>query len=418
MAPEMWRGQTATVQSDLYALGIILFEVLSGRLPFTSGTSASLMYQHMESDIPPLDIGVTRTLPGIELLYQSLLSKDQEKRPASATAVLAEIEQLLPENLTADQLQLSNGLIAARVIPVHPKIRAINHVTLASIFIALMSIIALLYVSTAASPSKKETVQASNTKGAVQDNNTTISTAPELLKDSLLWLSASSIEQSSTAPLPRWVSMSSSEISFEQESPDRRPTVTRNQGSSLQAIKFDGRSQFLESPSLAKEVQSLDEMTLIFAASANLNRFQQFIWSAHLNDSSAMLIRVGFGKNSRLKLNLSSEPQTFDFESDPIPNVHTPNIYSVTCGRGSCSAFLNSRKILTAPIRTPLRYRDVTSVFIGQELDGRKNSASLRYTDFFNGKILEIAFLDRRLTPTQREEIERFFATRNEIELQ
>jgi serine/threonine-protein kinase len=59
IAPERIRGHEADIRSDLYSAGIVLFEMLAGRLPFVSDTDFALMHAHLEQTPPPLaELGV------------------------------------------------------------------------------------------------------------------------------------------------------------------------------------------------------------------------------------------------------------------------------------------------------------------------------------------------------------------------
>jgi eukaryotic-like serine/threonine-protein kinase len=97
MAPEQVRGSPpVTLKTDLYALGCVLFEMLTGRPPFGAETSAEIMFQHLEK-IPPRVSTIVLDCPiWLDALIGQLLEKDPDKRPRDAAVVqqaLIEIEQ-------------------------------------------------------------------------------------------------------------------------------------------------------------------------------------------------------------------------------------------------------------------------------------------------------------------------------------
>lgn len=91
MAPEQALGRDVTPASDLYALGVIGYEMLSGRPPFTDGTAAAISSAHVHRLPPPLPTSVPDDLRN--LLNESM-SKDPAERPASARAFAARVRQI------------------------------------------------------------------------------------------------------------------------------------------------------------------------------------------------------------------------------------------------------------------------------------------------------------------------------------
>lgn len=90
MSPEQCQGRPAEAASDLYALGVVLFELLTGRTPFRPDQSPyALMRQHVEE--PPPRLGVIRPDVPRELadLVARLLAKDPEQRPDATTLARA-----------------------------------------------------------------------------------------------------------------------------------------------------------------------------------------------------------------------------------------------------------------------------------------------------------------------------------------
>jgi predicted ATPase/tRNA A-37 threonylcarbamoyl transferase component Bud32 len=95
MAPEQAMGQSVDARADLYALGVMLYELVSGRLPFEGDDALAVISQHIHAEpTPPGSLNVDIT-PALEALILRLLSKRPEDRPASAAEVRNALEQML-----------------------------------------------------------------------------------------------------------------------------------------------------------------------------------------------------------------------------------------------------------------------------------------------------------------------------------
>lgn len=93
LAPEQLRGERADSAADLWALGVTIYECLSGQRPFTGDSMASLMHAVLHTDPAPLTDRVPAVPAALSTLVQHLLDKDPRRRPTSALAV----EQALRE---------------------------------------------------------------------------------------------------------------------------------------------------------------------------------------------------------------------------------------------------------------------------------------------------------------------------------
>ncbi len=91
LSPEQARGETLTPSSDLYSLGVVMFEMLAGRPPFVGPTAVSIAMQHATASPPPLR-QFNPTVPAVvEQLVLRMLEKEPEDRFRSA----AEMQQAL-----------------------------------------------------------------------------------------------------------------------------------------------------------------------------------------------------------------------------------------------------------------------------------------------------------------------------------
>ena len=98
MSPEQAMGGEVTPLSDLYSLGVMLYEMVTGSPPFTGGDLAAVIGQHINAKpIPP-----TRHNPScprmLDVLILRLLEKSPERRPQSASDVLAILETISADN--------------------------------------------------------------------------------------------------------------------------------------------------------------------------------------------------------------------------------------------------------------------------------------------------------------------------------
>ncbi|MFT3915050.1 MAG: serine/threonine-protein kinase [Anaeromyxobacteraceae bacterium] len=97
MSPEQLRGEAVDGRADLYAVGVMLFEMLAGVPPFDGPTPIAVVTRQLEAPAPPLEQhrpGVPRALAE---LVASALERERDRRPASAAAMRAALANALSD---------------------------------------------------------------------------------------------------------------------------------------------------------------------------------------------------------------------------------------------------------------------------------------------------------------------------------
>ena len=94
-APEQIRGEPATTAADVYSLGAVLYECLTGTVPFARHTDAAVMYAHL-SEPPPWVSEERPDLPlAIDRVVGRALAKDPQQRQPTAGTLMADAAQVL-----------------------------------------------------------------------------------------------------------------------------------------------------------------------------------------------------------------------------------------------------------------------------------------------------------------------------------
>jgi eukaryotic-like serine/threonine-protein kinase len=95
ISPEQARGEPATPASDRYALGVVAFELLTGRRPFAGDTPTTEAFAHLNASIPRA-VDVDPTLPpALDVVFESALAKDPATRPATARDLVQKLREAL-----------------------------------------------------------------------------------------------------------------------------------------------------------------------------------------------------------------------------------------------------------------------------------------------------------------------------------
>jgi serine/threonine protein kinase len=95
IAPEVVEGAPIDARSDVYALGIVLFELLSGRPPFSGTDPLTVAMQHVQQPVPSLKEVCPDLPPALDLVLQQALARDPAQRFSSAGRLARALERVL-----------------------------------------------------------------------------------------------------------------------------------------------------------------------------------------------------------------------------------------------------------------------------------------------------------------------------------
>ena len=101
MAPEQIRGEPATRETDIYALGTVLYECLSGAVPFPKDSDVAVMYAHLADPPPRLTQERPELPPELDAVISTAMAKNPQERYSSAVRMLEAFEEALGEQAKA-----------------------------------------------------------------------------------------------------------------------------------------------------------------------------------------------------------------------------------------------------------------------------------------------------------------------------
>ncbi|MBK8028380.1 MAG: SUMF1/EgtB/PvdO family nonheme iron enzyme [Chloroflexi bacterium] len=165
MSPEQWKGLPLDRRSDIYAFGILVYEMLTGVLPFQAESASSMMYKHLTERPSPVEAFRTGLPAAVNAVLLRALAKEPDDRYATAGELYRELHLALfaPEGAALHDMTRStlhkpppvdDALVTSemmRVVPVNPR-RRIPLVPLVAGLIAVVALGVVLVVTQFGAP--------------------------------------------------------------------------------------------------------------------------------------------------------------------------------------------------------------------------------------------------------------------------
>src|SRR3954447_10936842 len=123
VSPEQALGQDVEGQSDIYSLGVVLYEMLSGSVPFTGENQVSVAMKHVREDLPDIQVLRPEVSATLAAVLDRMTEKDLERRYADVDTLVADLEEALAIETARSGSSTGEATAVLRTIPAHARRR-------------------------------------------------------------------------------------------------------------------------------------------------------------------------------------------------------------------------------------------------------------------------------------------------------
>ena len=121
ISPEQAQGLDLHETSDLYSLGVVLYQMLTGKLPYTGESPVTVALKHVSNPVPSIDAEDATISPALAAIVRKLMQKDPHDRFQSAVEVAKALREAREHPLVAVPFEVAGGGEPPRTVPGRPR---------------------------------------------------------------------------------------------------------------------------------------------------------------------------------------------------------------------------------------------------------------------------------------------------------
>ncbi|MCO6431421.1 MAG: protein kinase [Deltaproteobacteria bacterium] len=422
LAPEIWSDNKVTPLSDIYALGVLSYEILTGRMPYMVETTAQLLYTQMTQE-PPLPKELRSDIPEeLSNIIRRMVAREMTERPQSTEEILGELSSFLPPPATVNDG--SSGLSWNSPPP-----SAVDGGSSTPLFQSFFSSskqpvdLESRYLSVGNfSMSKKQckkslywtTVAFLVLYIAVnlwQPFLELVSPTPVFPAEEVLAFKAEDLLLEDGAHLAAWTSTGPLGVKLLQPVEDRRPVVRKNVINQKAVLTFDGKDDLLNISGLQKPFNETNEMTAIAVARTLSLRSTGTLWSFQTNQMFNSVARMAFlsGGGITIRAGTSLKGNT-NYVAHDVETLELA-VYSFVIDPKNVSLYRNGGVLTKGDIVSPPDFDQGRVFNIGADYD------TMGPMNYFHGDLAELRLFTGRLPASERAKIEAKLAQDYQISL-